>query len=294
MDLYDSIVARTVERGGTTVALGGLDSGKTSFCKMCAAVGVRLGKRVAYVDTDVGQSAVGPPTTIGLKFISTDEDLNPDQLARADAIYFVGSTSPKGHMLPMVIGAMKLTEQARLAGADLIMVDTTGFIHGTQGQVLKVHKVEALRPDVVIGFQRGSELEPILGSIRRTLPPEVDALPVDEAIEPTSVEARASHRQTGLKAVFEPPVHRWKVKASVLVPAIPPELDLALLDGLLVGMEDGKGNCLGLGILEYREDGLRMISTLGEGAKALRLGSVRVTPEFSTTNVDLRDIFISD
>jgi hypothetical protein len=49
-----------------------------------------------------------------------------------------------------------------------------------------------------------------------------------------------------------------------------------------------------LGILEYREDGLRMISTLGEGAKALRLGSVRVTPEFSTTNVDLRDIFISD
>jgi len=294
MDLYDSIVARTVERGGVTVALGGLDSGKTSFCKMCAAVAVRLGKKVAYVDTDVGQSAVGPPTTIGLKFISTDEDLHADQLARADAIYFVGSTSPKGHMLPMVIGAMKLTEQAREAGAHLIMVDTTGFIHGTQGQVLKVHKIEALRPDVVIGFQRGGELEPILGSIRRTLPPEVDALPVDESIEPTSVEARASHRQAGLKAVFEPPVHRWKVKASVLVPAIPPELDLALLDGLLVGMEDGKGNCLGLGILEYREDGLRMISTLGEGAKALRLGSVRVTPEFSTTNVDLRDIFISD
>ena len=38
MDLYDSFVARTVERGGTAVALGGLDSGKTSFCKMCAAV----------------------------------------------------------------------------------------------------------------------------------------------------------------------------------------------------------------------------------------------------------------
>ena len=64
MDLYDSIVARTVERGGTAVALGGLDSGKTSFCKMCAAVAVRLGRTVAYVDSDVGQSAVGPPTTI--------------------------------------------------------------------------------------------------------------------------------------------------------------------------------------------------------------------------------------
>jgi polynucleotide 5'-hydroxyl-kinase GRC3/NOL9 len=294
MDVYDSIVARTVERGGTAVVLGGLDSGKTSFCKMCAAVAVRLGRTVAYLDTDVGQSSVGPTTTIGLKFISTAEDLEPERLARADAIYFVGSTSPKGHMLPMVIGAMKLVEQARANGADLIVVDTTGFIHGTQGQVLKLHKVEALRPEAVIGFQRGGELEPILGNIRRTLPPEVDAMPVEDAVVPTSVEDRATHRQDGLRRFFEPPLNHWKVKPSVFVPSIPPELDLASLDRILVGLEDGKGNCIGLGILECREDGLRMISTEGEGAKALRLGSVRVAEDFGTMSVDLRDIFISD
>jgi polynucleotide 5'-hydroxyl-kinase GRC3/NOL9 len=294
MDLYDSIVARTVERGGTAVALGGLDSGKTSFCRMCAAVAARLGRTVAYVDSDVGQSTVGPPATIGLKFIGSAEDLEPERMARADAIYFVGSTSPKGHFLPMVIGAMKLVDQARAAGADLIVVDTTGFIHGTQGQVLKLAKVEALRPDAVIGFQRGGELEPILGSIRRTLPPEVDAMPVDAAVQVTSVEERATHRQEGLRRFFEAPLNHWKVKTSVFVPAVPPELDPSLLDRILVGLEDGKGNCIGLGILEYREDGLRMMSTEGEGAKALRLGSVRVTDDFGTTGVDMRDIFISD
>lgn len=294
MDVYDSLVARTVERGGTSVVLGGLDSGKTSFCRMCAAVAVRLGRTVAYVDTDVGQSTVGPPATIGLKYVSSAEELEPDSMARADAIYFVGAPSPKGHMLPMVIGAMRLAEQARANGADLIVVDTTGFIHGTQGQVLKLHKVEALRPDAVIGFQRGSELEPILGSIRRTLPPEVDALPVADAVVPTSIDERASQRQDAFRRFFEPPLNHWKVKTSVLVPSIPPELDPAVLDRLLVGLEDGKGNCIGLGILEYKEDGLRMISTEGEGAKALRLGSVRVSPEFSTSVVDLRDIFISD
>jgi polynucleotide 5'-hydroxyl-kinase GRC3/NOL9 len=294
MDIYDSIVARVVESGGMAVALGGLDSGKSTFCKMCAAVGARLGKPVAYLDTDVGQSTVGPPTTIGLKYISSGDDLEPEKLALADAIYFVGAPSPKGHFLPMVVGAMKLAEQARESGAALIVVDTTGFIHGTQGQVLKLHKMEALRPDFVIGFQRGGELDPILGAIRRTLPPEVDALPVDQAVVSTTVEERAAHRHAGLRAMFEGPVHRWKVKTSVLVPAIPPELDLGLLDRLLVGMEDGKGNCLGLGILEFRDDGLRMISPLAEGAKALRLGSVRVTPEFSTSNVDLREIFLSD
>jgi polynucleotide 5'-hydroxyl-kinase GRC3/NOL9 len=294
MDLYDSIVARTVERGGTAVAIGGLDSGKTSFCRMCAAVAARLGRTVAYVDSDVGQSAVGPPATIGLKFISRADDLEADRLARADAIYFVGATSPKGHMLPMVIGAQKLVDQARAAGADLILVDTTGFIHGTQGQVLKIAKVEALRPDAVIGFQRGGELEPILGGIRRTLPPEVDAMPVDPAVQVTSVEERATHRQDGLRRFFEPPLNHWKVKTSVFVPQIPPELDPSALDRILVGLEDGKGNCIGLGILEYREDGLRMMSTAGEGAKALRLGSVRVTEDFGTTGVDIRDIFISD
>jgi len=294
MDLYDSIVARTVERGGTAVALGGLDSGKTSFCRMCAAVAARLGRTVAYVDSDVGQSTVGPPATIGLKFISGAEDLEPDRMARADAIYFVGSTSPKGHMLPMVMGAMKLVDQARAAGADLILVDTTGFIHGTQGQVLKIAKVEALRPEAVIGFQRGGELEPILGGIRRTLPPEVDAIAVDPAVQVTSVEERATQRQDGLRRFFEPPLNHWKVKTSVFVPTVPPELDPSSLDRILVGLEDGKGNCIGLGILEYREDGLRMMSTEGEGAKALRLGSVRVTEDFGTTGVDLRDIFISD
>src|SRR5258706_1068045 len=110
MDVYDSVVARIVERGGMVVALGGLDSGKSSFCKMCAAVAVRLGKTVAYLDTDIGQTTVGPPTSIGLKYCSTAEDLEPEKLARADQLYFVGATSPQGHMLPMVVGATRLAE----------------------------------------------------------------------------------------------------------------------------------------------------------------------------------------
>jgi polynucleotide 5'-hydroxyl-kinase GRC3/NOL9 len=294
MDAYDSVVARIVERGGMAIALGGLDSGKTSFCTMCAAVAVRVGKTVAYIDTDVGQTTVGPPATIGLKFISTPEDVEPGRLARADALAFVGAMSPQGHMLPIVVGALRLAEQARAAGADVILVDTTGFISGMSAEMLKFHKIEALRPDFVVGFQRGGELEPILGAVARALPPEVDALPVGGSISVRSVDERTRRRVERLHAFFEPPLHRWKVKPSVLVPAIPPEIDHALLDGLLVGMDDGKGNCIGLGILESHEDGLRMISALSEGAKALRLGSVRVSPDFHTTAVDLREVFLSD
>jgi polynucleotide 5'-hydroxyl-kinase GRC3/NOL9 len=294
MDAFETVIARIVEKGGMAVALGGMDTGKTTFCKMCATVALRVGKSVAILDTDVGQSTIGPPTTIGLRFVSSETDLEPEALARADAIYFVGDTTPQGHLLPQVVGTAKLAAQARESGADLILVDTTGLIGGTLGQVLKFHKLEVLRPDVVVGFQRGGELEPILGIARRSLPVEVESLPVPESVRPTSFDDRIANRQARLKEIFEPPVHRWKVKPSVFLPQIPPDLDFAMLDGMLVGMEDGKGVCIGLGILEYREDSLRMISTVAEGAKALRLGATRVTPEFLTTRVDLRELFVSD
>lgn len=294
MEVYESLVARIVERGGTAVVLGGMDGGKTTFCKMCAAVALRLGKSVAYLDTDVGQSTVGPPTTVGLRFLTGEGDLEPQALARADALSFVGSTSPQGHLLPLVVGAGRLADQARQGGAELVLVDTGGLIGGTLGQVLKFHKIEALRADWVVGFQRGEELEPILGAVRRALPPEVESLPVPPAARPTTVDQRNANRQARLREIFEPPLHRWKVKPSVFFPQVPPDVDLAALDGLLVGMDDGKGNCLGLGILEYREGGLRMISNVAEGAKALRLGSTRVTPDFSTSRVDLRELFVSD
>ena len=294
MDAYESLIAHVVEKGGMAVCLGGMDTGKTTFCTMVAAVAVRVGRTVAYLDTDVGQTTVGPPTTIGLKYIKEDADLAPDSLARPDAIYFVGDTTPEGHLLPLVVGSSKLAEDARRSGADVILVDTTGLIGGTLGQTLKFHKLEALRPDWVIGFQRGEELEPILGAVRRTMPVEVECLPIPESVRITNVDERISNRREKLRAAFEAPVHRWKVKPAVFIPQIPPDVDLARLDGLIVGMEDGKGNCMGLGILEYREGALRMISTVAEGAKALRLGSMRVTSEFDTSRVDLRDIFVSD
>jgi polynucleotide 5'-hydroxyl-kinase GRC3/NOL9 len=294
MDAYESLIAHVVEKGGLAVALGGMDSGKTTFCKMVAAVAVRVGRTVAYLDTDVGQTTVGPPTTIGLKYVNSDSDLTPEALARPDQIYFVGDTSPQGHLLPLVVGAGKLAEDARRSGADIILVDTTGLIGGTLGQILKFHKLENLRPDWVVGFQRGEELEPILGAIRRTMPVEVECLPIPETVRITTVDERIANRREKLKAAFEPPVHRWKVKPSVFIPQIPPDVDMTLLDGLIVGMEDGKGSCMGLGILEYREGALRMISTVAEGAKALRLGSMRVTSDFDTSRVDLREIFVSD
>ena len=92
---------------------------------------------------------------------------------------------------------------------------------------------------------------------------------------------------------FGDELHRFRVKPTVFMPALPPLFDLTQLDHLLVGLSDGAGGYLGLGYLEHlAEEGvLRLISPVAAGPKALRLGSVRLEEGYRAKRVDLRNLF---
>ncbi|MFI5395380.1 MAG: Clp1/GlmU family protein [Candidatus Binatia bacterium] len=155
---HSAEVIRT-SRWRTILVLGGADRGKSTYCVFLAR---RLGTarhRVALVDADVGQKDIGPPTTITLGYFTASRAQAP---VRPSAYYFVGSTTPSGHLVPMVVGAKRMLDAAQ---ADSVLVNTTGFIHGV-GRVLKTHKIEALRPDVIVAIQAGDELESILRAHR--------------------------------------------------------------------------------------------------------------------------------
>ena len=296
MDPYDEVVDRALARRGVAVLLGGLDTGKTTVARRIAAAGVRAGLAVGYLDADVGQSSVGPPTTVGLRVCRREADLEPEALAKADHLAFVGATSPQGHLLPLVVGTRTMLDRARAEGADVVVVDTTGLVSGVYGQLLKFHKATALQPDLVIGLERGEELQPLLGVVRRFFAAEVLSLRVHPDVVPTSVEQRAQAREESMRRYFAEPLHRWRVKPTVFVPALPTLFDLSALDHLLVGLSDGKGRCTGVGFLEHVEDdgALRLISPVAEAPKALILGSVRLEDGVRARRVDLRNLFGSD
>jgi polynucleotide 5'-kinase involved in rRNA processing len=296
MDPHDEVVQRALARRGVTLLLGGLDSGKTTLARRIARAGVDAGLQVGLLDADVGQSTVGPPATVGLRMCRTEGDLELESLARADHLAFAGATSPQGHLLPLVAGTRLMLDRAREEGADLVVVDTTGLVSGVYGQLLKFHKVGVVRPDLVVGLERGEELQPLLGVIRRFYPAEVLSTRVHPEVVPTSVEQRAMNREESMRRYFQEPLQRFRVKPTVFVPALPALFDLAVLDHLLVGLSDGKGSCIGVGYLEYlAEDGaLRLISPVGEAPKALILGSVRLEDGFRVRRVDLRNLFGSD
>ncbi len=284
----DAVVEDLVGVRGVVMLLGAPDTGKTSLALRLLRQAARSGRRAAYVDADVGQTTVGPPACVGLKWVESEDDL--DRVGQADQLRFVGSVSPEGLVLPQVVATASLVDMAR-SRADLVVVDTTGAVSGVIGQTLKYYKTELCRPEAIVALQRGGEMEPVVGMLRRFFTVRVEIAGVDPAVVPVSVEERRALRAERFAEAFAPPLQRWRVRPTVFAPTLPAGLDLGRLDRMLVGLHDGSGRCQGLGALVFEGGGLLVTTNRGEEMRGLRLGSLRIDLDgFGTEGVRLREV----
>jgi len=279
---------------GCVVLLGGIDTGKTSFGLDVTEAARSRGVRVAYVDADIDHSTVGPPGCVGLKYCHGLEGVDARSVAEADQLAFVGSVTPQGHAFALATATAHLVAEARANESELIVVDTCAYISGVYAETLKYRKLQLVQPDAVVGFQRGEELEPILSTVARFFSIPVTNLRVPPGVPERSVEERVSYREARLRSYFPAPLQRWRVKPTVFMPTLPPGIDVARLDGLMVGLEDGKGSCMGIGVLEFDQEErvLRMVSSVAEPARGLVLGTVRITTQGQVIGrVTVRELF---
>jgi polynucleotide 5'-hydroxyl-kinase GRC3/NOL9 len=269
--------AKLSEEGlvGTVMVIGASDTGKSTLARYLYQALCRQGRRAAYLDTDLGQSTLGMPTTLNLALASEprDDRFPPQGVALT---YFVGAITPRGHMLPTVVGAHRLQQRALALGADAIVVDTTGLVDPADGgKALKQWKIELLAPSVVIGLQRRRELEPILWPLRRDGRVRSVEMPVSPMVVARSREARIARRRELLSRTFEgAPLqgvafHRMAVY----------DLERLAAGGLLA-FQDGDGFALALGVVEEvdRSDGTALVRTplaSLEGVRSVRLGAAR-------------------
>lgn len=272
----------------TVMLTGAMDTGKSTLGRAVARSALDAGRSVAYVDADIGNSTIGPPTCVGLRVLHTTADL--DTIHEADRLAFVGGFAPDRLVLQQVIGTAALAaEGGRLA--DLVVVDTTAAISGVVGETLKYHKAELIRPDAVVALQRGGEMEPLVGMLRRFFSIDVVVASADPDVPPSAPDERAARRAELLRRAFSPPMERWRVRPTVFAPTLPTGLDLGRLDGVIVGIQDGSGVCLGLGRLEHDGETLRVLTNTGDGMQGLRLGSLRLDLETHEARaVNLREL----
>lgn len=278
------------ELSGVIMLIGDTDTGKTSLAKLLVADAVAAGKSVAYIDSDVAVSTVGPPTCVGLKLINTVDDLAT--ISEPDALRFVGATEPNGVVLTHVVAAASLVTIAR-EKADLIILDTTGVVSGVVGQTLKYHVAELTAPNLVVAIERGSELDPVISMLRRFFGLRITRMPVMPDLIPLTPVERAERRAASFHRELGDTPQRWRVQTTVFAPTLPEEFDVERLDGMLVGVQDEHGGCLGLGVLEQTEGTVKVATRHGDAMHGLRLGSIRLDLEtFATTRVRLRELIL--
>lgn len=264
---------------GTLMVIGATDTGKSTFARylyrrLCA----EPGHRVAYLDGDPGQSILGPPTTMTLALGRSGDDSFPPADRRWRR--FVQAISPRGHMLPLIVGAARLTQTARNAGADVLIYDTSGFVSEADGGAnLKHAKIELIQPSAVFAIQRDLELESVIAPLRHSRRARLIELHPSPATQRRDVATRQVHRASQF-------THYFRAARSLTVDwerlAVFPSPRFAF--NQLVALEDAEGFTLALGIVEWADMKAKRVTLRAplaslDGAHALRRGDVILDPK---------------
>jgi len=272
---------------GVAILLGATDTGKSTLAKYFIFNLCQRGLKVALVDADIGQSFLGPPATIGFAVFKSDPDwevvLSPPE------IFFVGSTTPEGNLLIHLKGVKRMADKARSLGAEVILVDTTGFILGEAGKELKRRKIDLLSPRFIIALQKSDKIEHVLGLYKENSLCKILRLPLSDKVRPKSMEERRINRTNKFQEYFkhsvtqELTIENFQIEGEVLDPngdVLP--VDLALkVNGLLIGLKDSTDETLALGVIRnYFEEKkiVRLFTPLRDmqGIKTIQLSSLKV------------------
>jgi polynucleotide 5'-hydroxyl-kinase GRC3/NOL9 len=180
--------------------LGQSDVGKTTMLLALANFLHSQDYSVGVVDADIGQSSLGPPTTIGLGVLRKPvQRLEEVPLV---ALSFVGAITPVGHLLPTVGSTASLVQKALHLGIEKILIDTSGLVTGDLGRVLKQQKIELVAPDLIYCLQIERECEGILRAYRHTKRPRVERVQPSLARRMRSPEERRAYREERFKRYF--------------------------------------------------------------------------------------------
>jgi polynucleotide 5'-hydroxyl-kinase GRC3/NOL9 len=254
------------QRWRKILVLGDVDCGKSTYCRFLSDYLMATGVRVAIVDADVGQKAIGPPATITLGY---PQETPTSAVIEPVAWYFVGTVTPVGHLLPMVLGTRQLVEAAR---APYVLINTTGFIHGV-GQVLKSYKIEAIQPDVVVTIEHNHELQALRNAYRNYRILRIRPSP--QARIKTPEQRRAAREQAFGRYFQSAPEVGLSCRRLIFQRATVPT---GLAPNLLCGVADRRNQGLGIARLtaiDWQQDHLALHTPVPtERIRILQAGSL--------------------
>jgi len=262
---------------GLILVIGAPGAGKSTFARSLYEQLRDQKRRVAFLDGDPGQSTLGPPTTMTLSMHGDEKGFPPQGKTWR---WFVGSTSPAGHMLPIIVGGSRLFLKAEEGRAEVVIYDTTGLIGPAKGgDYLKMAKIDLLKPSLIIALQRKDELKGLLAPLRRSHRTEVLELHSPSRARQRSIEERQRYRVGKFRSYFkeaDPLTLRWPSFAIFPKPHFE--------SGRLVALEDVQGFVLGLGIVQGENRATSEVTLItplrsADDVDVIRIGDMRIDPQ---------------
>jgi len=275
-------------QAGIVLVIGVPGSGKSTLSRYLVHYLTHGHRTVALIDCDVGQTHLGPPTTIGMSLYKKPPDgldtLQPDYMR------FIGAPSPVGHMSEVVHGTKWLSDKAQHGGAEGVIINTSGLILGAAGAELKLSKVDVVAPQYVLALQESSEIESLLMEVKRRSLASIICLPVSDDAKKRSLEARRGLREEKYRAYFKD-AKTMKLPVSLV--------DLSRYGhdrkrniasnkepNVLLGLLDQGGCALALGILQawdVNDESMDILTPLSAADRkkvaSVRFGDIKVHPD---------------
>ncbi len=292
-DDWKAVAEVILQDAGIVMVMGGVDSGKSTLSRYLIYRFTSLSRMVAMIDCDVGQTHLGPPTTIGMMLYNNPWERFDN--IRPDCMRFIGSTSPIRHLVEIVVSTRKLVDKALEMGAEVILVNTDGLIMGIPGTRLKLNQVDLLRPKYILALQESSEIEPLLMFIEKQDTTFIIRLRTSEKAVKKSPETRRTLREEryreyflGAKNIKIPlsEVTFWGYEFGDCKDLMTDETErTAKLRNLLLGLGDAENYTLALGIFQdfdAKERCLKILTPLASRdlgrVRHVRLGDIRINP----------------
>jgi polynucleotide 5'-hydroxyl-kinase GRC3/NOL9 len=153
------------EKPVVVMILGEVDSGKTSFCTYLANRALKEKYKVAIIDADLGQSDIGPPSTIG--FCHLKQPIRDPFLLRAEKARFIGTTTPSGAITKVIDELCEMKEDCLRETVDFLVINTDGWVEGKDAVQYKLRLIKRIAPNILVGIQQQEELTPILADLHK-------------------------------------------------------------------------------------------------------------------------------
>jgi len=299
-DAAGAILSRKERK--TILVIGGVDSGKTSFCTYLANSALALGYSVALLDSDLGQSDVGPPGTLSL--VTIKEPVYDLFKLRPEELFFVGVTSPSAKVSTILKAVAILKDRSLEKGANLIIVNTDGWVDGEEAINYKVELVKVVHPEYVIVIKTADELKQRVSNLEN-----VKVLFVDppENIKKRDRETRKILRESAYKKYLRDakirsfPLAWVKIHGGAEFDWLAEEksgkirnkedrlsVSSTEAEGLLVALKDAGDTVLGIGIIcqvDCEKSLVKIWTPVKGTVSTIELGQIRLDKEGNEVDI---------